>query len=1096
MVWWNTLPDDKHEYEHEYGDELRPAGETREGRAHRLLNLIKKNHGVSDEGARSGLKRVMTHLHDDDEQKRSPRDYGFASVVPGHHAWSNDQQNQLVDPKLWEGKKAQQVSLKQPIHASQEFIKPQLVAHNFFHPGKKAHESEPDSVGDPDVDPSEVREMHGEDDDYEGGPSHEQKALHDHSRFVQRNDGSMMLADGHHRVAADMILGKSHTPGVVIHERELMGKHAAADPIDVVSFFREAKFEHEPEDVTSFFQREAASAMLDLYHRTTPEAAETIHREKRMTSKEHNRGGRGTPAFFSNHRDGNYSSGYGEGVVHVRVPEHMAELEDEFKDGEQHYTMDTSKLKPHHFVAPQKTAAADDDARRERILKIRQQRDERSKAKPESGQDKLWRNLNPTPIPESERPKPAKPVPEPIDDHTYSLRDVDRAHPGEGFDPGHELGHVLKHPNSATYTHERVPIASLRYQGPKGKLRVPSYDQIAKQGPEEHERLQGIQQGYEHGTLPPIVVARDGEHHILGDGAHRAAVHAANGETHVPAFVATRDRFDKMAAVTVPYFRNTEKAPSAGSAYGQDIEPHGRYVSERPEGWRAPEGDHRYETGEVTFQNPKHVDFGGGYGEDSNWKRQLSQEHGGRTGRELSQSVRDAGHDGIITHDKYGTSEIVDLTHLKPRKTAALHDSQDPSTWSDHYRDVARARPYGTAINQVHEHLHREAPRHSAPLPDDYQEANGTLHRMLGEMGHPHAEKAVLQPHLDPESRSSHSETPDGVPTVALAPQHWTYGHLAHEAAHLMDRHGRDEEWSDPDQDSHGPDFAHHFSNALRTVHPTKAGADDVEPEYHAALDRIQDATGAQLSHERLGKTAAILPEGISFHFTPSWHPTKPHRISATVPHEDGRKEVGYMEWHPHNGIVGQVHTDPDHRRKGVGSALWQHGAVVAEQHGVIAPQHSDVQTAAGEAWSQKADRGGISTHPIEHLPPPEPKYHDLADHMINEHGFGSSEGYVREKTPRDLQDWHERVQQHDPCTFGKTAFYHGTAVEGVTQILPAGQYAYATTDPEAAREHALRAAEASGRPPVVYVVQALGAVEQHGAEGWSSDGWKVTGDI
>lgn len=115
---------------------------------------------------------------------------------------------------------------------------------------------------------------------------------------------------------------------------------------------------------------------------------------------------------------------------------------------------------------------------------------------------------------------------------------------------------------------------------------------------------------------------------------------------------------------------------------------------------------------------------------------------------------------------------------------------------------------------------------------------------------------------------------------------------------------------------------------------------------------------------------------------------------------------------------------------------------------------------------------------------------------MINEHGFGSSEGYVREKTPRDLQDWHERVQQHDPCTFGKTAFYHGTAVEGVTQILPAGQYAYATTDPEAAREHALRAAEASGRPPVVYVVQALGAVEQHGAEGWSSDGWKVTGDI
>lgn len=194
-----------------------------------------------------------------------------------------------------------------------------------------------------------------------------------------------------------------------------------------------------------------------------------------------------------------------------------------------------------------KTAAADDDARRERILKIRQQRDERSKAKPESGQDKLWRSLKPTPIPESERPKPVKHVPEPIDDRTYSVKEVSKAHTWEGFDPAEELGHVLKHPNGATFTHERVPIASLRYQGPKGKVKVPSYDEMAKDDPEEHERLQGIQQGYESGSLPPIVVARDGEHHILGDGAHWAAVHAANGETHVPAFVATRDRFDKTA---------------------------------------------------------------------------------------------------------------------------------------------------------------------------------------------------------------------------------------------------------------------------------------------------------------------------------------------------------------------------------------------------------------------------------------------------------------------------------------------------------------------------------------------------------------------
>ena len=113
------------------------------------------------------------------------------------------------------------------------------------------------------------------------------------------------------------------------------------------------------EDVRSFFQREAAGAMLDLYHRTTPEAAEAIHREKRMTSKENHGSRKVVPTFFSNRRDGQYSSGYGEGVVHVRVPEHMATMDDEFRDGEQHYTVDASRLQAHHFVAPQKTAVED-----------------------------------------------------------------------------------------------------------------------------------------------------------------------------------------------------------------------------------------------------------------------------------------------------------------------------------------------------------------------------------------------------------------------------------------------------------------------------------------------------------------------------------------------------------------------------------------------------------------------------------------------------------------------------------------------------------------------------------------------------------------
>lgn len=91
---------------------------------------------------------------------------------------------------------------------------------------------------------------------------------------------------------------------------------------------------------------------LDLYHRTTPDAAAAILREKRMTSKENDNG-----LFFSTHRDGENAGGYGSAVVHVRVPEHLAELDDEFPDGEQHYKVRAQHLQPHHFVGVRRVAS-------------------------------------------------------------------------------------------------------------------------------------------------------------------------------------------------------------------------------------------------------------------------------------------------------------------------------------------------------------------------------------------------------------------------------------------------------------------------------------------------------------------------------------------------------------------------------------------------------------------------------------------------------------------------------------------------------------------------------------------------------------------
>jgi hypothetical protein len=324
------------------------------------------------------------------------------------------------------------------------------------------------------------------------------------------------------------------------------------------------------------------------------------------------------------------------------------------------------------------------------------------------------------------------------------------------------------------------------------------------------------------------------------------------------------------AATTIHYLHNTEKSPNAGSRFGQDIEPHGRYLVEAGPNAKP---DERWEKGSVTFQNPKHIPFGGGYQEESNWKHQLSKEHGGKKGRELSQAVRDAGHDGIITHDDYGTSEIVDLTHLKPRTA-----TQEPKA-------PVEFRTEGV----------QETKKPTSPVEDSV----GNITRNY--------------------------KFADG--------QSW----------------------------------------------------DEVKANYDTS------------------------------------HPA--HREM----HEDVRRN-GIRE-----PIVVDYNQDP--------------------------PEVVD-----GHTRLMHAEALGMDKVPVRH--------NTFADH----HYYGTQADY-------------------EPP--GKTAFYHGTAVEGVLSIEPApGGYAYATTDLEAARAHALRAAEASGKSPVVYEVTPRGAVEQHGAEAWTQASWKVTGDI
>lgn len=95
------------------------------------------------------------------------------------------------------------------------------------------------------------------------------------------------------------------------------------------------------------FCRACGQPLVDLYHRTTEEAARAIMQERRMLSKENN-----AAAFFSTRRDG-HGTGYGDAVVHIRVPQFMIELDDEFPDGEQHYSVKVILLRPEHFIIDQ-----------------------------------------------------------------------------------------------------------------------------------------------------------------------------------------------------------------------------------------------------------------------------------------------------------------------------------------------------------------------------------------------------------------------------------------------------------------------------------------------------------------------------------------------------------------------------------------------------------------------------------------------------------------------------------------------------------------------------------------------------------------------
>lgn len=121
--------------------------------------------------------------------------------------------------------------------------------------------------------------------------------------------------------------------------------------------------------------------------------------------------------------------------------------------------------------------------------------------------------------------------------------------------------------------------------------------------------------------------------------------------------------FETGESVSFTYMRNTQSAPKmSNDRFDQSIEPTGRYMNiAEYEGEKNLDAK-GWEVGEVSFDSPLVVEWGATAGADG-WKQKLSKEFGNKKGSRLSDAIRSAGYDAIVTIDTENNraTEIVDL---------------------------------------------------------------------------------------------------------------------------------------------------------------------------------------------------------------------------------------------------------------------------------------------------------------------------------------------------------------------------------------------------------------------------------------------------
>jgi hypothetical protein len=182
-----------------------------------LVDHIADVHDVPRENADRALEKIENHIESGNLADSSH--FGFSGYASGQ-ARADAGGAEMRTPELWHRAHVADVPLK-GMKASQSWVRPSGVAHNLFHPGSRAPE-EDGAEGDPDYNPEWDEDRHREIDDMVGSNYGEKpQPKTDLPRFLKHTDGSYTCLDGHHRVSADLLLGKESIPGRVIHEKQL-----------------------------------------------------------------------------------------------------------------------------------------------------------------------------------------------------------------------------------------------------------------------------------------------------------------------------------------------------------------------------------------------------------------------------------------------------------------------------------------------------------------------------------------------------------------------------------------------------------------------------------------------------------------------------------------------------------------------------------------------------------------------------------------------------------------------------------------------------------------------------------------------------------